>query len=286
MKKLIVFFFGLFLSNFLIAQCADTANIYTFSYGGHNYEVVKEMKNWSTAAACAVERGGYLVEINDQAENDAVYNGITIGAGVSTTYTTVNDGGGIAYVWIGASDITTEGNWIWDGDGDGSGTSFWTGEGSAGAGGGHPVGFLYNNWGGSNAGTPNEPDDYSNNQDAGAIALDGWPGGSGSLGVVKEWNDIATTNSLYFVIEKTGADISEHTNENSFKLYPNPAKNTLTIETNGESQICIYTVSGEKVYENTIFENQSISIKNYASGVYFVKETKDSNISVQKLLVN
>ncbi len=286
MKKTILFILCVSFSHLLSAQCADTANIYTFSYGGHTYEVVKEMKNWATAAACAVERGGYLVEINDQLENDAVYSGITTGAGVSTTYTTVGDGGGIAYVWIGASDISTEGTWIWDGDGNGSGTNFWTGEGSAGAGGGSAVGGLYNNWGGSGSGTPNEPDDYGNNQDAGAIALNGWPGGTGSLGIAEEWNDIAATNSLYFVIEIVNADISKNINENSFKLYPNPAENTVTIETDGESHICIYTVSGEIVYENTIFETQSISIENYDSGVYFVKETKASNISVQKLIVN
>jgi Secretion system C-terminal sorting domain/Lectin C-type domain len=286
MKNLITFILGLIISNFVMAQCADTANIYTFSYGGHTYEVVKEMKNWTTAAACAVERGGYLVEINDQAENDAVYSGITTGAGVSTTYTTVGDGGGIAYVWIGASDITTEGTWIWDGNGSGSGTSFWSGQGNAGTGGGIAVGGLYNNWGGSGSGTPNEPDNYGNNQDGGAIALDGWPGGTGSLGIAKEWNDIATTNNLYFVIEIVNANISENTKKNSFKLYPNPAESTITIETEGESHLSIYSVSGEKLYENTIFETQSISIEGYASGVYFVKETKESNINVQKLIVN
>lgn len=60
------------------------------------YEVVKELKSWSEAAACAVERGGYLVEIDSQADQDTIYGAIIHGAG-------------IAYVWIGASDQHTEG---------------------------------------------------------------------------------------------------------------------------------------------------------------------------------
>ena len=30
--------------------CANTANIYSFNYNGHTYEVVKEKKNWTDAA--------------------------------------------------------------------------------------------------------------------------------------------------------------------------------------------------------------------------------------------
>jgi hypothetical protein len=40
---------------------ADTSNVYEFSFNGKSYEVVKEMKTWNSAVACAVEKGGYLV---------------------------------------------------------------------------------------------------------------------------------------------------------------------------------------------------------------------------------
>ncbi len=46
------------------------------------------------------QRGGYLVEIGSQGEQDAVWKAIR-DAGVSSSYTSVNDGGGVAYVWIG-----------------------------------------------------------------------------------------------------------------------------------------------------------------------------------------
>jgi hypothetical protein len=99
-------------------SCASAANIYSFTYGGKNYEVVKELKTWTQAAACAVIRGGHLAHIDSGAEQNAVYNAITLGASVSATYVSVSDGGGAAYVWIGATDKNTEGTWLWDGDGD------------------------------------------------------------------------------------------------------------------------------------------------------------------------
>jgi hypothetical protein len=50
------------------------------------------------------------------------------------------------------------------------------------------------NWGGV------EPDNY-NNQDYLALALQDWPLGSGDLGLAGQWNDLAGSNKLYFVVE-------------------------------------------------------------------------------------
>ena len=201
-KKSIPFILSaLLIGNAVLAQpCANPSNIYSFTYNGKSYEVVKEMKTWEDAAACAVELGGYLAEISSQGEQDALFDAIINGAGVSPTYTTSPDGGGIAYVWIGATDVLTEGSWIWDGDNNGSGSNFWNGEGSAGAGGGSAVGGSYINWGGSSVGPPKEPDNW-NNQDAAGIGLTGWPTGTTLLGIAGEWNDISITNLMYFVIE-------------------------------------------------------------------------------------
>lgn len=55
-------------------------DVYTFTYEGHTYEIIKSLKSWADAAACAVERGGYLVEISSQAEQDTVYQYIVNGA--------------------------------------------------------------------------------------------------------------------------------------------------------------------------------------------------------------
>jgi len=102
----------LFGTAVLAQPCANQGNIYSFSHNGKNYEVVKEMKTWENSSVCAVERGGYLVEINDEAEQAAVFDAIINGAVVSPTYTASPYGGGIAYVWIGTTDRQTEGTWF------------------------------------------------------------------------------------------------------------------------------------------------------------------------------
>ena len=187
--------------NFMILNiygqnCAGATNIYKFTCNGKNYEIIKEKKTWEDAAKYAVERGGYLVHINNQTEQDSVYNAIINDAGVAIDYADSPDGGMIAYVWIGANDITEEGTWIWDGDNEESGTNFWTGTGSP----GNAVNDAFVNWGRIPEGTPHEPDNYSN-QDAAGIGLADWPEGRGHLGNAGEWNDIDVSNEFYFVIE-------------------------------------------------------------------------------------
>ena len=69
MKKIIrkfsLFVLFCFVSSKGFGQCTDNSNVYSFVYGGKTYEVIRENKTWSDAAACAAERGGMLVEIND-----------------------------------------------------------------------------------------------------------------------------------------------------------------------------------------------------------------------------
>lgn len=208
------------LASFSLAaksQCASSANIYSFTHNGKSYEVIKELKNWNLAASCALARGGYLVEINDAAEQTAVYNSIAA-AGVASNYTTVSSGGGIAYVWIGGTDQATEGTWLWNGDNTGTTTHFWTGEGAAGNGGGSAVMSRYNNWGRTSSGTINEPDDFQNNQDGLGIALSSWP-----YGTAGQWNDIASSFSLYYIVEYDCAATSDTVTTSSCSGYTTPS---------------------------------------------------------------
>jgi hypothetical protein len=252
------------------AQCATQSNIYSFSYGGKTYEVVKELKSWVSAAACAVERGGYLVEINDVNEQLAVYNGI-IAAGISSTYVTVPDGGGAAYVWIGATDKKTEGTWLWDGNNDDAGINFWNGKGATGL----PIASNYNNWGKSNGtGTIMEPDDFQSNQDAGAIALAGWPIPTTSLGIAGQWNDININNAIYYVIEKkSSVGIKEMNNLNNIQVYPNPCNNKLTIETNSnlnKINYQVYNLSGKLIMTDTFENNNTINTTLLNNEIYYI----------------
>lgn len=186
------------------AQCATATNVYAFTYSGKNYEIIKERKSWADAAACATARGGNLAHIETNAEATALYNAIAA-AGVSTTYTAVDDGGGIAYVWIGATDKFTEGTWIWGGKNVNTNLNFWTGQGAAGGNNGLVINGQFNKWGGYSKGMSIEPDDFDHNQDAAAIALATWPFCAPSctqpLGIAGEWNDISAANTLYYIVE-------------------------------------------------------------------------------------
>ncbi len=176
----------LFLYNFCFSQCASNTNIYSFTYNGKTYEVVKENQTWVNASSCAVLRGGNLLEVNSLAEQNAIYNQVLNNAGIVSSNTTAPDGGGAAYVWLGGNDLTTEGNWIWDGDNNNSGPQFWMGNFMGG-----PVGGLYNNF------SSNEPDNFGlNGQDGLGLAITNWP-----LGVSGQWNDVNESNQLYYVIE-------------------------------------------------------------------------------------
>ena len=179
-------------------NCANTANVYQFTHSNKKYEVVKELKSWEDAAACAQQRGGYLAEINSQSENDSIYDAIINDAGVSLNYTSVPDAANQgAYVWIGATDKITEGTWLWNGNNDNTGINFWNG--GSGLQGGNPVAGKYHNWGGKSENTIVEPENGNGvQQDAAGMGLSNW---LGNIAIGGEWNDINMVNQLYYVIE-------------------------------------------------------------------------------------
>ena len=143
-------------------------------FSGHSYQLVTTGASYATAKSAAVDAGGYLVIINSQAENDFVY-GLLSNAGITTA---AADGGGAQYVWIGASDATTEGTWQWV---DGSSVG------------------PYTNWGSGSLGS--EPDDYQG-QDYAAIGLSSWPSGMVGYGEASQWNDVDGSNMLAYVIDR------------------------------------------------------------------------------------
>ena len=178
------------------AQCVSNSNIYRFTYANVRYEIVKEAKTWADAAACAVQRGGYLAQIDSAAEQAAIYSAIQA-AGVSPNYNPIEFGGGASYVWIGGTDRVSEGSWVWDGNDDGLGTPFWQGSAN-----GTAVAGRYNNWGRNAQGARQEPDNFLDAQDCVAIGLSKWPVGAPlQLGAAGQWNDISEDSSCFFVIE-------------------------------------------------------------------------------------
>jgi hypothetical protein len=281
-KALQIIFLGLmFGQSHAMAQCANTSNIYSFTHNGRNYEIVRELKTWANAAACAVERGGTLVEINDESEQLAVHNAIA-SAGVSTAYTSIANGGGIAYVWIGASDQLNEDKWMWDGNNDNNGSNFWTGQGDAGAGNGSSVDGLYHNWGGKSTSMVQEPDNFGSGQHHAAIALTGWPSGTNFLGIAGEWNDIIGSSLLYFTIEKnSNVGINEVKNHSEINVYPNPCSDKIVIESDKNLygiNFRIYDIAGKLVKQDIFKEKNEIITVNLNKGIYILQLIEESYI--------
>ena len=142
------------------------------------YKWVKEKVSWEEAQALAAAEGGYLASISSQFENDLIYAVVSEGFDENSYLTLgfAEDGGSATYVFIGGSDQANEGTFVWDS--------------------GEP--FEYENWGQA------EPDSFNDAQDVVGMALEAWPLGTSTadaFGVASEWNDIAETNELTFVIE-------------------------------------------------------------------------------------
>ena len=148
-----------------------------FYYGGHTYSFVTAPMNWTAASAYATQQGGHLAIITSSGENSTILQNAIESIDIGSV-PTANDGGGAAYLWIGASDIASEGNWKWV---DGSGVSGFTA------------------WGSGPYGT--EPDNYGSQQNAMGMGLQSWPQPSGGIGIAGKWNDINDNNMMHSVIE-------------------------------------------------------------------------------------
>jgi hypothetical protein len=289
MRKKLLLFLAAFAIIALSARAnPDTLNIYSYTYQGHTYEVVKNLHSWTTAASVAKAKGGHLIHIGSQGEQDSAWLAIAA-AGIATNYVTVMDGGGIAYVWIGATDKVTEGAWLWDGANDGIGANFWTGQGSAGAGGGSAQGAAFVNWGGKSTGTIKEPDDYASAQDAAAIALNGWPGGSGALGIAGEWNDINISNSLYYIIEyDNNTGIGQTPALKPLQIWPNPAEGVIHIacEDPGYSRLQIRNTFGQLVRQmENISQLEVLHLGDLAPGIYTIQLIGDGKLQTARFLL-
>jgi hypothetical protein len=189
---------------------------FQFAFNDHTYQVITISSSWKAASAAARSKTvngaqGYLAHIDNFDENTEIFNQLM--ANISSndfSDTSASDGGGAAYVWIGANDISNEGTWVWVDDG----TQFWTGDLN-----GSPVDGRFNNWSGGN-----EPDDWRS-QDAAGIALTEFPLVN-SWGVQSQWNDVDINNNLYYVVE--------FDTDNTFEINPGLNDAWYNPETDGQ----------------------------------------------------
>lgn len=148
-----------------------------FYYAGHTYELSLTDRTWTEAQAQALSLGGHLAVVTSAGEDSAIYTNAAATAALGSA-PSAPDGGDAVYLWLGATDLVTEGTWVWL-------------NGSAVSG--------YTHWGSGEWGT--EPDNFLGLQDAMGMGLEAWPAPTGGIGVAGEWNDINILNSLYAVFE-------------------------------------------------------------------------------------
>ncbi|HCA07490.1 T9SS type A sorting domain-containing protein [Chryseobacterium sp.] len=248
----------------LQAQCPIPSSIYKFNANGKKYELVKLANNWQGAVNCAVQRGGYLAEINSLAEQNGVYSAVTsAAAGVINANSTAQDGGGATYIWIGG--VKSQNFWVWDGNFTNNfGKTFW--QGGAPSSGGTSVNGAYFNWGFG------EPDNFQGIQTHLGMALTPWP-----MGNPGQWNDLAGTNPLFYLIEYDG---TLATNENQqvpkpAELYPSIVTDFLFIKKTQKiiTEINITNAAGNKVksISGICRISDRIDCMGFPNGVYFVE---------------
>ena len=165
---------------------------FQFIFNDHTYQVITTSSSWEAASAAAKSKTvngvqGYLAHIDNLQENTAIFDQLmaNISSNDFGNTSAGYEGGGAAYVWIGANDISTEGTWVWVDDG----TQFWQG-----GTGGSSVDGRFNNWP-----RGSEPDNYQA-QDAAGITLTGFPLDT-PWGAPSQWNDVDINNNLYYVVE-------------------------------------------------------------------------------------
>ena len=275
--KFTIFFIVIIAScsaTFMSAQCVDDANIYAFNFDDKTYEIVRENRTWLQAASCAVERGGYLAEVNSEIEQDILFATARFSASIIQSNTTAFECDPCSFVWLGGNDILEEGNWIWDGDNDTTGIQFWMGDVN-----GSPVGGVYTNWG-------TEPDNF-NDQDAAALGLIHW-----LLGDAGQWADLAVSNELYYIIEYDmilGTDDAKP--EIAISIYPNPVQDDLSLDHNNQyliKSIDISSLTGQKVKTiknpNRSFL-KTIDISDLKTGIYFLNiHFENGNVVVRNFV--
>ena len=75
----------------------------------------------------------------------------------------------------------------------------------------------------------------------------------------------------------------------SFKIYPNPAVNAITIDLYSidNSSVDIYDINGRKMFTQKLSDSSNtINIDHLASGMYLIKVTSEQGTATSKVVKN
>jgi hypothetical protein len=101
---------------------------------------------------------------------------------------------------------------------------------------------------------------------------------------------VAEFNGTPQVVARNLADVvlssTSFSQINGLKLYPNPAKNNLFIETalNSDINVSVVDMLGKEVVNTKVVKN-TVNVSNLTSGIYIVKITEEGKTSTKKLII-
>ena len=92
-------------------------------------------------------------------------------------------------------------------------------------------------------------------------------------------------NEYFVKLYYSPASVDEN-DENIVSIYPNPAKNVLTVRAEKLNSVTIYNTVGQKVFEQTLDADEVvINTSDFDSGIYLVKIVADGNEITQKVSI-
>lgn len=78
--------------------------------------------------------------------------------------------------------------------------------------------------------------------------------------------------------------VNEVISNKNVKIYPNPATNILTIETDDEATVEIFSTDGKRVLKTQVNNTSTINIGSLSKGVYVIRSTNKNSVSTAKFI--
>lgn len=98
-------------------------------------------------------------------------------------------------------------------------------------------------------------------------------------------SDPVSDNNLACVVVNRPLPVPEYA-EGDFRVGPNPAHDVMQIHAPAGTQVWIYDMSGRNLLKTNMMDDVfSVSLSDYAAGIYFVKLTNGKSETVRKIII-
>ncbi|MBN2776123.1 MAG: T9SS type A sorting domain-containing protein, partial [Bacteroidales bacterium] len=112
--------------------------------------------------------------------------------------------------------------------------------------------------------------------------------------IIRDAHNAEDTACVIISISFVGIDLTENVNRNSYSIFPNPAKDWLTVKMcssneHGMLKFIVYTILGKKVSENIYFFNNlqnsvNINVMHLPAGPYILRIEDEGSITSKKFI--